>query len=482
MSTRPPRWGGGPLKAEKIAEIFASKGTLNVYIYRAGVPQLLGMGPHVWGASNLLWILANHLRETEYFPFSAELMNDLETAEALYSATYRAFSNADAFEIWRENRAQAAQEYPQVEELPLDVDAVQGIVWDHNIAVRMAIQFEAYTVAGYRSLELGNDPRYQWFELTSNPGISVQSRPLNTRKQEQQQQEVQEQVRERAEAAECTVVFGVYPGLVDYSRGPKDTRWTSCQALRSFVLMSREERSFRVNQMVPNIYNREDALPLTIRHMLLSGDEGDDSDHHLVLVYGQVPDTQRDEAIEDLLSRLSKYNPRVIVLETGALKYDERYEQAPYSTATYRTDGKLYEQPIALSEHYLRAVATVPHGSGGETRPAKVQHGASEHEVADLTEKLAFTVHYEWGLPVTVLRVGYAQQYLYTLSGTFLTSNAVLQRLQELLPTPLFGTREKNNIEAMLLEQYKNLEEQMGQDPEAHDALLEARRAVLPWG
>ena len=114
--------------------------------------------------------------------------------------------------------------------------------------------------------------------------------------------------------------------------------------------------------------------------------------------------------------------------------------------------------------------------------PAQFQSGTFDHEVAELTENLAFTIHYEWGLPVTVLRVGYALPYLYKTEGTMLISQAVLRRLEELLPTPIFGSREREVIDAMVLDQYRAFEEKMETDPDTREALTKARRGVLPWG
>ncbi len=478
---------GSSLSAEEIAEVFGNKSTLNVYIYRISVPQILGMGPHVWGASHMLWILTNHLRETEYFPFGEELLQDIQSVEALYQMTYQMSAGSHALTTWQTNRIQAAEEYPQVEELPIDVDVVQGIIWDFELATRVAIEFEAYGEIAYRTSTFSKDPNAQWYEATRNPNIQVDIKnaaedEASASENMEQEMNSQQMVQELAEGAECTVVFGVYPGLVDYRRGPKDSRWTNCQPLRTVALMAPEERSFRVDQMNKALYESDEALEMRIRHMLLPGEEGVTPDHHLVLVYGQVPDIQRDEALNSLLTQLSAYNPKVIILETGALDYDERYEQTPCSTATYRTDGKLYEQPIPLSEHYRRCVECEPGAAYDVSHPAKFQSGTFDHEVAELTENLAFTIHYEWGLPVTVLRVGYALPYLYKTEGTMLISQAVLRSLEEQLPTPIFGSREREVIDAMVLDQYRAFEEKMETDPDGREALTKARRGVLPWG
>lgn len=478
---------GSSLKAEEIAKIFGQKGTLNVYIYRIGVPQLLGMGPHVWGASHLLWILTNHLRETEYFPFGEELQQDIYSVEALYRMTYQMAAGSQALSMWETNRSQAAEEYPQIEELPIDRDVVQGIIWDLDLAARVACGFEAYAELTYRASKISEDPEAQWYELTRNPAIQVNitnssSEDISESEDMEQETNAEQMVQELVEGAECTVVFGVYPGMVDYRRGPKDSRWTNCQPLRTVALMAPEERSYRVDQMNKALYESDEALEMRIRYMLLPGEEGVTPNHHLVLVYGQVPDIQRKEAIDSLLTQLSSFNPNIIILETGALDYDERYEQAPCSVATYRTDGKLYEQPIPLSEHYRRAVECKPGAAYDVSHPAKFQSGNFDREVAELTESLAFTIHYEWGMPVSVLRVGYALPYLYTTEGTMLISQAVLRRLEEQLPTPIFGAREREVIDAMVLGQYQAFEEKMESDPDGREALTEARRGVLPWG
>ena len=63
-----------------------------------------------------------------------------------------------------------------------------------------------------------------------------------------------------------------------------------------------------------------------------------------------------------------------------------------------------------------------------------------------------------------------------------LISQAVLRRLEEQLPTPIFGSREREVIDAMVLDQYRAFEEKMETDPDGREALTKARRGVLPGG
>ena len=257
--------------------------------------------------------------------------------------TYKMSAGSHALTAWQANRMQAAEEYPQVEELPIDVDIVQGIIWDFELATRVAVEFEAYGEITYRASTFSKDPNAQWYEVTRNPNIQVDIKnaaedEASASESMEQEMNAQQMVQELAEGAECTVVFWRVPRYGGLPSRPEGQPLDELPASAYRRLMAPEERSFRVDQMNKALYESDEALEMRIRHMLLPGEEGVTPDHHLILVYGQVPDIQRDEALNSLLTQLSAYNPKVIILETGALDYDERYEQTPCSTATYRTE------------------------------------------------------------------------------------------------------------------------------------------------
>ena len=508
---------GSSLSADWISMVLSCKSTLNVYIYRVGIPQLLGMGPSVWGASYFLWILVNHLREAEYFPFEEELLNDLRTVKVLYRSAFQFALNDEngPLELWAVNRSQMAQDYPEIEELPIDLDVVQGLIWDSESAAQIAAEFELYTEIAYRLIYLSDSSEEPllWYEATRNPSIRVtdtnpdsdevdeaegvytsqevtiqeDSSALHTlepeedavAEQENQENDAQQIVQGLSEASECTVVFGLYPGMADYQKGLKDSRWAASQSLHNLERMVIDELVYKGYELRSELYENEASLNMQVRHMLVLGDEGA-AHHHLILVYGQVPDSHWKETLDNLLEQLSPYNPKAIVLETGALEYDGGYHQVPWSSASYRSDGKLYEQPIPLSTYYHR-VMEYESKTTDSAMCLSHQNATSDREMAELTENLAFTLHYEWGLPVDVLRVGYGMPYLCNAEGRSLISNVVLDCLNKVLPTPFIDVQEQASIDALMHNQYQIFEKEMESTAEGYEMLLEARRGTLPW-